>query len=828
MDIARKITALIAAMLFSAGLSALEPTPGMAIVDGLTGDWNLDNDASVVMCEAGKVDFETNQCTDDKEHLSTAYFRYECNSETLFILVLMEGDNEADVNSEAWLKVYNLGNNVQVSSANDNGGTPTGNPPEFSWVPPGATNAADGFEASFGLEPGSYDIEVHVNSNGRTSSTGRPGPLLLTVPCDPRPPSANPSIDVEKSTNGLDADAPGTGPELEEGDAVTWSYLVTNTGDVTLVNIDLQDDHEGTITCPKSTLEPAEEMTCTHNGTAGSDDYDNLATVTGLYDGDPPEEVSDNDPSRYTVVQTPDPIPAIDIEKSTNGFDADVPKGPSIEVDGAVNWEYEVTNTGETDLINVTVNDDQGVTVTCPQDTLAIGESMTCTANGTATEGQYANIGSVMGSFEDQIVSDNDPSHYFGVRIELDVEKHTQGHDADQGPGPVIEVGDTVYWSVFVTNTGNVALTDVIVTDDTIVAQLDCAATGTNVIPLLPTGETVICQAIGTAEAIEHANTATACGDYIDSFLNLQDCDDDPSHYTGADPGIDVEKATNGSDSDVPFGEFIFEGEDVTWTYVVTNTGNIALFNVTLNDNILGDISCPQDTLDVAESMECEYTGGIAMLGQYANLAKATGEYTIVTCTDPDTCFEETRNTMDTDPSHYYGFVDNQPSLELFGLDFVADYDPELGLGYINGSFIIQNASGGPEVIAIGIEEVNMILETRTRATKGKGWDVDELFGNCTFNPAIPTVLEGPTGSTLTLFFSCSTMTQFDVESIKTVRVTACVDIFNREKTFCTKESISAQDLIEKSGGSGIGLNYLFGLIMLALTMTGLGALRRK
>ena len=40
---------------------------------------------------------------------------------------------------------------------------------------------------------------------------------------------------------------------------------------------------------------------------------------------------------------------------------------------------------------------------------------MTCTANGTAEEGQYANIGSVTGSTPDQReVSDSDPSHYFG------------------------------------------------------------------------------------------------------------------------------------------------------------------------------------------------------------------------------------------------------------------------------------------------------------------------------------------------------------------------------------------------------------------------------
>jgi uncharacterized repeat protein (TIGR01451 family) len=108
--------------------------------------------------------------------------------------------------------------------------------------------------------------------------------------------------------------------------------------------------------------------------------------------------------------------PDIDIEKATNGEDADNPTGPLLLVGSQVNWTYEVTNIGDTDLINVTVTDDQGVAVTCPQDTLAVGESMTCTANGIAEAGQYANIGTVTGDPVDgsNPVTDSDPSHYFG------------------------------------------------------------------------------------------------------------------------------------------------------------------------------------------------------------------------------------------------------------------------------------------------------------------------------------------------------------------------------------------------------------------------------
>ena len=107
--------------------------------------------------------------------------------------------------------------------------------------------------------------------------------------------------------------------------------------------------------------------------------------------------------------------PGIEIEKATNSEDADAAPGPSLDVDEAVEWTYEVTNTGDLPLSNVVVTDDQGVTVTCPQTDLEPGESMTCTGDGIAEAGQYANVGTVTADSEAGPVEDSDPSHYFGV-----------------------------------------------------------------------------------------------------------------------------------------------------------------------------------------------------------------------------------------------------------------------------------------------------------------------------------------------------------------------------------------------------------------------------
>ncbi|MEZ4984507.1 MAG: SdrD B-like domain-containing protein [Saprospiraceae bacterium] len=121
---------------------------------------------------------------------------------------------------------------------------------------------------------------------------------------------------------------------------------------------------------------------------------------------------------------------SVDIEKYTNGEDADT-AGVLILVPDApvtVTWTYEVTNTGDQDLINVVVLDDQeGVVGVIPF--LAAGASQTLTLTGTAMRGSYTNIATVTGQPVDDNgtptgtpVTDEDPSNYTGVYINIDKE----------------------------------------------------------------------------------------------------------------------------------------------------------------------------------------------------------------------------------------------------------------------------------------------------------------------------------------------------------------------------------------------------------------------
>ena len=238
-------------------------------------------------------------------------------------------------------------------------------------------------------------------------------------------PDERPAINIEKYTNGVDADVP-TGPFIPVGGAVTWTYVVTNTGNVPLRNVVVTDNRTGVNpvyisgdTNGDGVLQVVEIWTYRATGIAVAGQYSNIGTVFGTPPTGP--NVSDSDPSHYFGF-TPDET-VIYIEKYTNGVDADLPTGPFIPVGGNVTWTYVVTNPNTIPLFNIVVNDNRTgvVPVYISGDlngdrVLQPGEVWTYRATGIAVAGQYSNIGSVAGvSAGGKVVTDNDPSHYFGV-----------------------------------------------------------------------------------------------------------------------------------------------------------------------------------------------------------------------------------------------------------------------------------------------------------------------------------------------------------------------------------------------------------------------------
>jgi uncharacterized repeat protein (TIGR01451 family) len=335
---------------------------------------------------------------------------------------------------------------------------------------------------------------------------------------------AAPAVTLEKETEGVDADLP-PGPVLPVGDPVSWTYEVTNVGTDPLVNVTVTDDQGVAVSCPGTTLAAGESMICTAAGTVQVGQYANLGTVTAeLPDA---SLTAASDPSHYFGQQ-------LQLEKRTAGQDADLPPGPVLEAGDPVSWAYEVANPGPATVTGLAVTDDQGVTVSCPQTSLAAGESVVCTGSGTVQGGPYVNVGTASATLPlGGTVTASDPSHYFGTTVRL--EKATNGQDADSPPGPVVAVGDPVSWTYEVTNLGSDTLTNVAVTDDQGVT-VTCPGT------LLDPGESMACTGNGSAAAGQYTNVGSVTADHP-TFGEV--AASDPSHYFGQDQVLDFGDAAD-------------------------------------------------------------------------------------------------------------------------------------------------------------------------------------------------------------------------------------------------------------------------------------------
>jgi uncharacterized repeat protein (TIGR01451 family) len=456
-----------------------------------------------------------------------------------------------------------------------------------------------------------------------------------------------PAVELEKSTNRVDADTPAEAPQIPVAGRVVWIYELTNTGNVPLETFSLTDDPEGAPNCAKTSIPVGATIYCFLIGTAvftgdmPDGVYANNATVSSsanvhtVLGGDPiTQDVPDADPSHYQGTE-----PRIDIEKSTNGEDADLPTGPLLVPGSTVTWDYVVTNTGNVTLDGVAVLDPVLRSVVCTLNDFAPGEQTSCQATGTAAEGQYVNGGIAVGvTLNPQLVAAADLSHYLGASGTINLEKHTNGIDADTvEESPYVDIGNEVTWSYVVRNEGNTTMTGIAVTDDQLGA-ITCPS------DTLAVAQEMTCIATGTAEQGIYENTATVTG--VDG-AGVSHSDTDPSHYRGVEPGIFVEKLTNGQDADEPPGVQVGQEDEVVWTYQVT-TGGHPTADVTIVDDDLGVepvfISGDDNDngiLELGEVWVYEATGS-ADQAQYTNIATVDGFDVI-----------DERAVTDTDPSNY-------------------------------------------------------------------------------------------------------------------------------------------------------------------------------
>lgn len=148
-----------------------------------------------------------------------------------------------------------------------------------------------------------------------------------------------------------------------------------------------------------------------------------------------------------------------------------------------------------------------------------------------------------------------------------------------------------------------------------------------------------------------HSETCTDANidGFCDSLFYITDSDIDYLPLTTS-ASIDIEKHTNGEDADEGYGPYIRWNYEVRWDFYISNTGNVNLTNVVVEDNKCGivgtiPILMPGETVQFTETTS-------ALRGLQRTNATATGTPTI----GPD--------VMDYDRSYYFGH-DSQPAFDI-------------------------------------------------------------------------------------------------------------------------------------------------------------------
>jgi uncharacterized repeat protein (TIGR01451 family) len=240
----------------------------------------------------------------------------------------------------------------------------------------------------------------------------------------------------------------------------------------------------------------------------------------------------------------------------------------------------------------------------------------------------------------------------------ISIDKTTLGCDGNYGDGVYVTAGSTVKWKYEVTNIGenNSYLTSVTVSDN--MGVIPTYNSGDDGDDKLEKGETWIYFATGPAISGDYSNTGTATGRYDGSTYK----DTDDSSYFGGAPGISILKYTNGQHFTESPGLSIAVGAPVTWTYTVTNKGNVPLSTVTVTDNVAGVtpayVSGDTNTnnkLDLTETWIFT-ASGTAVAGQYHNTGTVVGTSpTCVSVTASDDSWYDPPLTPPPDPDPEVG-----------------------------------------------------------------------------------------------------------------------------------------------------------------------------
>ena len=147
------VLCLLPVAVSAADPNASEPTYNGATVDGNPGEWDLNADFFANMYRTGDT---------GKSVFSKLYLRYDCNTSTLYILLLPDNNQVPPVPINILVKpdevFVNIDGAEYVNGNLDNDSIT----PDFQWITPIGMYAS-GWEASTTLPSGSYSLDVNTS-----------------------------------------------------------------------------------------------------------------------------------------------------------------------------------------------------------------------------------------------------------------------------------------------------------------------------------------------------------------------------------------------------------------------------------------------------------------------------------------------------------------------------------------------------------------------------------------------------------------------------------------------------------------------------------------
>ena len=342
-------------------------------------------------------------------------------------------------------------------------------------------------------------------------------------------------------------------------------------------------------------------MTCTATHTFSQAELDANGSPTAdsgvLYNevtassNETPDETDD---LSIPIVQEP----AMTVEKSSTSS--------SLSAPATVDYSYLVTNTGNIALSGISLSDDNdNDDLSCPSTTLAVGADMTCTATHTFSQAELDANGSPTadsGVLYNEVTASSNETPDETDDLSIPIVQEPAMTVEKSSTSSSLSAPATVDYSYLVTNTGNIALSGISLSDDNDNDDLSCPST------TLAVGADMTCTATHTFSQAEldangspTADSGVLYNEVTASSNETPDETDDLSIPIVQEPAMTVEKSSTSSSLSAP--------ATVDYSYLVTNTGNIALSGSSLSDdNDNDDLSCPSTTLAVGADMTCTAT----------------------------------------------------------------------------------------------------------------------------------------------------------------------------------------------------------------------------